>query len=771
MSGLMNNSIQRWFIPLCLFSVLSVFYYTGLGDYGLFDPWETHYGEVARDMVERGNYIDPFWGSPWDSGGVKRERAGFYSKPPLTMWMMSIGMNLFGVNALGVRALFPLLGLFALLSIYLAMLRLSTTSTAILTTLCTALIPSFGFLSHQAVTDGPMVCIIIMGMMALALAFSSHQEEKAHPFLKYFSILLITLVIIGQLWVIWPMDRSPDAIHLLENGSWLRRLNHTLGQIIAVARGKGWALVLLISPLASLFLYRLTKIKKAQEFYFLLFFLACGLTVPAKGWLGWAPMGGALFFYLLLSGEWHWLEYTRIKRGLATVLLTGHIWVLAMLGGHHPAWVNRFIYHDHINRLFKGVHSTDDGAFEYFFQWLSYGVYPLVALLPIALVYAFNHSQKDQRVDQDDGQLTGEDSSQNVNEKQSKCLLLLSLWALVSFILFSKSSTKFHHYIFPALPAFTILIGIMLSQIWRGEYQWSRVATIGSIGLLLWVGADLITPSKAPGQGAQHWVNLFTYKYDRDWPIQKTQEQIQALYHEAASKAWRSSLSLPLTEAGLRKENQALDQALKDQEWNQQLIKPIQLVTLMMLLSLIALGTRSLYLRRFGVISACLASLLISYYALHLYLPTIAKHWSQWELWNEYYSRCGEFDQEDSKAKAQFQAQLLRFSERVPRDLDALPTWCKAPAIAFRMNWRGEAFYTHNTVVPALYTKDLKPILQTWGVWDRWTQGKKFYIFTERSRIKTELERSLPKYLRGQYKEVFGEDRRFVLLEVDQDLP
>lgn len=774
MSGLTNNTMQRWFIPLCLFSVLSVFYYSGLGDYGLFDPWETHYGEVARDMVERSNYIDPFWGSPWDSANVKRERAGFYSKPPLTMWLMSMGMNLFGFNALGVRAFFPLLGLFALLSIYLAMLRLSSLSAAVLTTLCTALIPSFGFLSHQAVTDGPMVCIIIMGMMALAMAFNTDQEQRVSKSLKYFTLTLISLVVVSQLWVIWPMDRSPDAIHSYEQGSWLMQVNYVLVQMIAIIRGKGWALVVLLAPLASLFIYRLTLLEKAKEYYFLLFFLACGITVPAKGWLGWAPMGGALVFYLLISGEWHWLEYKRIKRGLATVIFTGHIWVIAMLGGHHPAWVNRFIYHDHINRLFKGVHSTDDGAFEYFFQWLAYGAYPLVTLIPIALVYAFNKAQIGKAGSNSTLQNSEElelESKTSANGKyESKYLLLFSLWALVSFTLFSKSSTKFHHYIFPALPAFTILIGVLLSKIWRGEHQWSRIATISSIGLLLWVGTDLITPSKAPGQGAQHWVNLFTYKYDRDWPIQKSTEQIEGLYRDAASKAWRTGLYLPVENEDLRKHDQSLDKALKDQAWNQDLLGPIQWLSLIMLLSLIAMGSRVLSLRRFGVLGSILATLWISYYSLHLYLPTIAPHWSQWELWNEYYSRCGAFNREDSDDEAKFRAQLLRFSERVPRNLEALPTWCKAPAIAFRMNWRGEAFYTHNTVVPALYTKDLKPILQTWGVWDRWEPDKKFYVFTERSRIKTELERSLPKHLRGQYKEVFGEGRRFVLLEVDPDL-
>ena len=62
--------------------ILCALYLPNLGSYGLFDPWETHYGEVARNMVENANYIDPFWGSPWDTESVKRERAGFYSKPP-----------------------------------------------------------------------------------------------------------------------------------------------------------------------------------------------------------------------------------------------------------------------------------------------------------------------------------------------------------------------------------------------------------------------------------------------------------------------------------------------------------------------------------------------------------------------------------------------------------------------------------------------------------------------------------------------------------------
>ena len=189
----------------------------------------------------------------------------------------------------------------------------------------------------------------------------------------------------------------------------------------------------------------------------------------------------------------------------------------------------------------------------------------------------------------------------------------------------------------------------------------------------------------------------------------------------------------------------------------------------MMILAILLLSMNRLMLRRWGVMSTILAAIWACYFSLHIYLPTIAPHWSQWELWQEYYSRCDPYDRSLSADQNAFEAQLLTFSSRVPADLEALPVWCKSPAIAFRMNWRGEAFYTHNTVVPALYTKDLKPILKTWGIWKQWQPNKKFYIFTERSRIKSELERSLPKYLKGHYKEVFGEGRRFVLLEVDYE--
>ena len=73
-------------------------YLPGAGSYGLWDPWETHYGEVARQMTARGDFISLWWpGSP-------RETAVFQTKPVLSYWLMSLGMQVAGIGGAGAPA-------------------------------------------------------------------------------------------------------------------------------------------------------------------------------------------------------------------------------------------------------------------------------------------------------------------------------------------------------------------------------------------------------------------------------------------------------------------------------------------------------------------------------------------------------------------------------------------------------------------------------------------------------------------------------------------
>jgi 4-amino-4-deoxy-L-arabinose transferase-like glycosyltransferase len=64
-----------------------------LGQYPLTDTTEARYGEIARKMLETGNWISPQW-----EYGVP-----FWGKPPLSFWAAAASMAVFGVNAFAAR--------------------------------------------------------------------------------------------------------------------------------------------------------------------------------------------------------------------------------------------------------------------------------------------------------------------------------------------------------------------------------------------------------------------------------------------------------------------------------------------------------------------------------------------------------------------------------------------------------------------------------------------------------------------------------------------
>lgn len=64
-----------------------------MGLYPLTDTTEARYAEVARKMVELGDWI-----TPWYDYGVP-----FWAKPPLSTWLTAISIKLFGVNEFAAR--------------------------------------------------------------------------------------------------------------------------------------------------------------------------------------------------------------------------------------------------------------------------------------------------------------------------------------------------------------------------------------------------------------------------------------------------------------------------------------------------------------------------------------------------------------------------------------------------------------------------------------------------------------------------------------------
>lgn len=710
-----------WRVVGGLALLLLVLYLPGLGSYGLYDPWETHYGEVARTMVETDNYIDPWWGSPWDPTGVKREKEGFYSKPLLIMWMMAAGMNLFGYSELGVRFFFPLAMIMALLAIYLAVSRFFNRRAGLLAAGIAATAPFVVFLSRQAVTDGPMVAIVTGGMMALTIGlFHCREDEEASPALYWFTLGLLVLVMAGQLWAMLPMDRSPDIIRPYpgERG-FPYAVQWWLQEVFTVGRGKGVVLALFLLPVAAWAGWRVARQKRRRMLYIYLFYIACGLTVPAKGWLGWAPMGGAILGYLIVTGEWRILKWVDIPGGLLIVFMTGHPWIIAMLGGHHPGWYQRFWVHDHYKRLFSGVHSIDDGGFEYFVRWIGYGFFPWIGLLPGAVARVIGGVRR---------------SAEGYTPAQ-KFQIIVFLWAVFGFFLFSKSSTKFHHYIFPIIPALAILMGLFVEDVLQGLGRSKAVLLGAGAAITFWVGQDLFRMPVKFGEGSQNLVNLFTYKYDREWPEFSAEAKLDKLTGDA------------------------LEAAVANNQWLGDFANALGWMALLAAIGFFFMAFFRDWKRRYGTAVLSVSGVWCAWWCLNDYLPSVAVHWSQKGMWDAYYADCSKYgpDEED-----QYRQYLLETTMRVPSKLETFPrAWCAEPIVAFRTNWRGETFHSANTVIPAPETKHLKPFLDQWG-------ERPFYLFTERSRVRSELEPNLPAHLKGQYREVYGTNLKFVLLRIEK---
>ena len=77
----------RWREVVLVASLLCAVYLPMLGSFQLWDPWEGHYGEVARRMMEDHDWVRLQW-----------QNESFRSKPVLTFWLMAAGMKIFGLG-------------------------------------------------------------------------------------------------------------------------------------------------------------------------------------------------------------------------------------------------------------------------------------------------------------------------------------------------------------------------------------------------------------------------------------------------------------------------------------------------------------------------------------------------------------------------------------------------------------------------------------------------------------------------------------------------
>jgi 4-amino-4-deoxy-L-arabinose transferase-like glycosyltransferase len=457
---------------LLLFVIASALFLPLLGSFGLWDPWETHYGEVTREILSRDDWISLWWAQDhW-----------FWSKPIGIFWSEALVWSASGIaykpdaNFAHVEwvlrlpvYLFSIVGLQAA---YAAMSRAFGRRAALLGGLVLATTPYYAMLTHQAITDMPCVGTMVAAVMLLLMAVHEDPERRAPTYrlgpllLSAHEIVLGLFLMICLPQILYLATRNVTFVHGLF--AWHRdEFVFGSGHNPSVPGNPGLRderpafESLFVQPLAQALLWAACtavvvlayrRERRLRPLYMLGFYIFCGLSFMAKGAPGFALPGLIALLYLWGCNRWSLLftGQLRVALGSLALLSLSLPWFIAMYVRHGPGFTDRLVIHDHINRLTAGVHG-DTGTVQYFIQQFGYGTFPWIALLPLAFCSFLLLSR-------------ARDAESELTRRQRETAVVLGLWFAASFTLYSAMITKFHHYVFPATPPAALLIGVLLDR-------------------------------------------------------------------------------------------------------------------------------------------------------------------------------------------------------------------------------------------------------------------------------------------------------------------
>jgi 4-amino-4-deoxy-L-arabinose transferase-like glycosyltransferase len=454
--------LERWLDSewKCVAVVLSIgvlILLPGLGSTGLWDCWEPHYAEVARNLLARDDLVHPYWDSAY-----------FFSKPILPMWLMAASMWLFGIDVapldapLGpltewaVRLPSALLALITLWATY-RIGRHHSRPTGVIAAFILATSAQFIFLGKQATVDMPLVAFTTLALMHLLEALLPDTPETPPTAIRWLTALGLLLATLPQLAVLNTELSAPY-------------------EQLALA---------ILAPLSIIVAIAVIRSASHATCHLVAFAIFLALAALSKGLAPFALLGPPVVLYAAISRDPKILLLPRLPLLALILLLVAGPWftTMSLFGGldeHEMTFTERFWLFDNLERASLGV-IGDRGGFTYYLEQLAYASFPWVALAPLALSNIVRNTSP-----------------------RVKFLLITTLWILGFFTLLE---TKFHHYVFPILPTFSILIALYITTRTPGRSPLFWV----SLALFLLVMRDLlVTPSKL--------ANLFVYKYDRPYP-------------------------------------------------------------------------------------------------------------------------------------------------------------------------------------------------------------------------------------------------------------
>ena len=227
----------------------SLYLYTwGIGSYALWDPWEPKYGQALREMVERGDFITPYY-----DDDVR------WTKPILIYWAMYVPILIGGNNEFTVRLPSAVAAILGVLLVFLFLRNLRGRQTAIAAACILGTMPQYFYMARQAMPDMLLTLFLCAAMVFFAAARFGRHHNKRYFILFYVSVSLAFLtkgpvacvIVLSSIVMFWMISFDPKRLLvprtvLADVRNLFRDYHVALGLLIFLAISCPWYVAMLI---------------------------------------------------------------------------------------------------------------------------------------------------------------------------------------------------------------------------------------------------------------------------------------------------------------------------------------------------------------------------------------------------------------------------------------------------------------------------------------------------------------------------------------------
>lgn len=511
----MASSLQTWLKTPRAWAILAsvvvvVVYSLAMSASGPWDPWETHYGEVARNIVVRSDPMDLWWQGGNGGPHATAERS-FASKPALPFWCMALSMKLMGVGtgadpAEMVQPFWPefsirfpgmLVGLGATFFLGMVAWRLKGPRAGILVGLVLATMPQWAMATRQALTDIYFVGPVVVAGGSWAMAWLQPDRDlvrrgkgwKSLPYDRAYVAFLVAFAVAAI---------APLAVvhqHAFDPLTW-----KYFGADKALAKGLKDIQVhmFLYWGIAVVVFVRSLRWTRRSQAWMGILYLAGGLSLIGKGLIGPGIVGAIVLAHIAVSGRWGLLLRCGLIVGTLLFVLPAFPWHHAMVLYRGDRWVNELIIQNNLQRFSTGEQKQAVGGFAFYLETLGLAALPWSALVPAGVWRALEAFKRNPDDTEDHG--------------GAALHRFAFLWFVVSLLAISYSTTKYYHYLIPVLPPLALMLGLWLDDLLDRSRPSFGVTACALAGLAIGVAVvrdAILTPT---------WLaHLTTYLYTGMW--------------------------------------------------------------------------------------------------------------------------------------------------------------------------------------------------------------------------------------------------------------